>query len=77
MTATSPSVGQEVEVSIRSEPGIPPRRGIVMEVGADGEFYVSDRKTFGHWYGGPGEGGEDSVFVVKVVGPLVLEGMES
>lgn len=63
----TPSVGQQVEVSIRDNPGLPPRRGTVTAVNEDGEFYVTDSKSFGHWYGGAGEEGEDSVFIVKEV----------
>ena len=64
-------VGQQVEVSIRGN-DIAPVRGKVMAVNDDGEFYVTDHETFGHWYGGLGEFDDTdpdgtSVFYVKEV----------
>lgn len=64
-------VGQHVEVSIRDNPDLPPRAGVVTAVNEEGEFYVTDSKTFGHWYGGAAENDDtdpdgDSVFFVKV-----------
>lgn len=62
-------IGQTVEVSLRSNPEIPGRRGVVKDTNDDGEYYVTDGETFGHWYGGAGEEDDDSVFIVKAVGP--------
>lgn len=68
--ATSPfAVGEVVEVSIRAHPEIPGRKGTVTDTNDEGEYYVTDKETFGHWYGGPFEGGDDSVFIVKKAEP--------
>lgn len=65
-------VGNQVEITIRNLPEVPARRGEVTKVKRDGDFYVTDHRSFGHWFGGPAEHDQlspdgGSVFFVKIL----------